>query len=886
MRILNSSFRVKILLLCMAALLTFPLDSAAQKKKKNKKETAKVTAPKPPAPPKKKEKKDKTLEEYTKKMMVSEGLFTLYRDSTTGSTYLKVTADQLDQEFIHFAQVQDGILSAGFFRGGYRGARVFSVQKYFNRLEVVMENTRYYFDENNALSKAADANINEPAVLSETIVATSEDKSAYLIKADKLFLAEAFQQIKRPSRPGGPPRFGLGRLSKNKNKYLDIRNYPANTDVHVELVYEDATPRASGGDAATDSRFVSVKMVHSMIEMPDNDFEPRFDDPRVGYFTTQTNDMTTKEAINYRDMIHRWHLVKKDPDAELSEPVEPITWWIENTTPVELRDYIKEGVEGWNKAFEKAGFKNAVVVNIQPDDADWDAGDIRYNVLRWTASPRPPFGGYGPSFVNPRTGQILGADIMLEYTYLTARLAQEKLFDRAALGIDYMFEEGYDPINGVNEFEDQEAHCDHLYCNAGAYLQQGLQFGQFAMVALDRSEEEYGDLIREGIMRLCLHEVGHTLGLNHNFKGSNLRKASETHDKVLTASQGLTGSVMEYPAINFARDKDKQGNYYDINPGPYDLWAIEFAYSPAVDNPTEETERLEQILSRSTEPELMFANDSEDMRSPGKGMDPRAMIYDLSSDPVDYALERIELVNDLLPKIKAAYTQDGESYQELRNAYFRLTGEMGTALRVISRQIGGVYTDHAKAGQEGATQPYTVVDYKTQKRSMDLLNELAFAPDAFEMPDGLYNYLQTQRRGFNFRGGSPNPKALDRYLNIQKDLLNQLLHPNVLKRLIDTELYGNEYHIDEMMNDLTNGIFEADKRTIVSALRQNLQVEYVNRLIGMLGPKSRHTHIAKSNALYQLQQIEEMMEDAKSPDTATKAHRAHVSFAIESALDD
>ncbi|MEM6725954.1 MAG: zinc-dependent metalloprotease, partial [Bacteroidota bacterium] len=849
-------FQAKVLMICLLALFMLPQDGLAQKKKKSKKETSEVSAPATPKPttPKKKEKKEKTLEEYTKKMMLSEGLFTLFRDSTTGDTYMKVQADQLDKEYIHFAQIQDGILSAGFFRGGYRGARVFSIQKYFNRIEVVMENTKYYFDEDNALSKAADANINEPTVLAEKILATSEDKDAYLIKANNLFLKESFQQVKRASRPGGPPRFGLGRLSKDKNKLLEIRNYPENTDVHVELVYEDLTPRATGGDAATDSRIVSVKMVHSMIEMPDNDFVPRFDDPRVGFFTTQTNDMTTTESINYRDYVHRWHLVKKDPTAELSEPVEPIVWWIENTTPEELRPYIKDGVERWNIAFEKAGFKNAVIVKIQPDDADWDAGDIRYNVLRWTSSPRPPFGGYGPSFVNPRTGQILGADIMLEYTYLTARLAQEKLFDRAALGIDYMFAEGFDPINGMSE-EIHDDHHDHHLCNIGEHMQQGMQFGQFAMAALNRKKEDYGVLIREGIMRLCLHEVGHTLGLNHNFKGSNLRKASETHNQALTESQGLTGSVMEYPAINFARDKDKQGNYYDINPGPYDLWAIEFAYSIAEEDAKAEAVRLEKILSRSTEPELMFANDSEDMRSPGKGMDPRAMIYDLSSDPVDYALERIELVNDLLPKIKDTYTEEGESYQELRNAYFRLTGEMGTALRVISRQIGGVYTDHAMAGQEGATQPYTVVDYDTQKRSMDILNELAFAPDAFEMPEGLYNYLQTQRRGFNFNRGTPNPKILDRYLNIQKDLLNQLLHPNVLRRLVDTELYGNEYHVDEMLEDLTEGIFTADKRKSVNALRQNLQIEYVTRLIGILGPKSRHSHIVKSNVLYQLMQI-------------------------------
>ena len=152
--------------------------------------------------------------------------------------------------------------------------------------------------------------------------------------------------------------------------------------------------------------------------MPDDNYSPRFDDTRVGYFTTQTNNMTSLDQVNYRDFINRWRLEKKYPGKSLSEPVKPIVYWIENTTPVEFRQIIKNAVESWNIAFEKAGFKNAIQVNIQSDSANWDAGDIRYNVLRWTSSPKPPWGGYGPSFVNPKTGEILGADIMLEWILL------------------------------------------------------------------------------------------------------------------------------------------------------------------------------------------------------------------------------------------------------------------------------------------------------------------------------------------------------------------------------------------------------------------------------------------------------------------------------------
>ncbi|MEM7106006.1 MAG: zinc-dependent metalloprotease [Bacteroidota bacterium] len=852
----------------------------AQKGKKNKKEEAQptttITTPKSekPTPPKKDKNAIKSIEEATKKCIVYEGLFNIYQDTTNGNIFMHVREDQLEKEFIHFHQVIDGAVSAGFFRGGYRGARIFTFQKYFDKIEVVIENTSYYFDENNALSKAADANINKPTIFSSKIAGINKAGDEFLISANGLFLKETFRQVKRSPRPGVGNRFGLGKLSKDKNKILAIRNYPQNSDLLIELVYEDFYPKSSGRADVTDPRIVSVKLAHSVIEMPDNDYQPRYDDPRVGYFMTQVNDMTTVEANNYRDMIHRWDLRKKDPSAVVSEPVEPIVWWIENTTPKDLRPMIREGVESWNIAFEAAGFKNAVVVKEQPDDAEWDAGDIRYNVLRWTSSPFPPFGGYGPSFVNPRTGQILGADIMLEFVYITSRLAQDKLFDRAALDIDYMYE---DPAY----LED----ADHSFCQSGLHLHQSTQFGQHALDAFGADEMEKKALLEESVVRLILHEVGHTLGLNHNFKASMLHSATDAHNKKLTTEEGLTGSVMEYPAINIAPEGDTQGHYYDVKPGPYDMWAIDFGYSSVHADATKETERLEALLARSTEHELLFGNDADDMRRPGKGIDPRAMIGDLSSEPLPYSKDRMELVKSIMPKIMEKYIEEGKSYQELRNAYFRLTGEYGTALRVISRQIGGVYVDRSMAGQDETLRPFTPVDAGTQKAAMVLLAEYAFAPDAFAFPSELYMYLAKQRRGFNHGSSPEDPRIHDRYLNIHKDLLNQLLHPNVMERISDSQIYGNQYHLANLMEDLTSAIFDADKNGSVNSIRQNLQIEYVNRLIGAVAPKSKYDHMAQSAALYELNKIFEMNEKASSSNASTKAHRGHIVFKINQALD-
>ena len=469
------------------------------------------------------------------------------------------------------------------------------------------------------LSKGSNTNINTPIIISEKIIAKNDSKTKFLISADNIFLNESFQQIKS-SYPPGYKGLKLGNLSKAKTRYHKIRNYPENTDVIVNYTYESKYPSSRGGAAVTDSRNISVLVQHSLIRMPDNNYNIRYDDSRVGYFTTQTNHMTTIDRVNYRDFINRWRLEKKDPEKELSEPIKPIVWWIENTTPYELRNIIKKGVESWNIAFEKAGFINAIEVKVQPDTADWDAGDIRYNVLRWTSSPRPPWGGYGPSFVNPRTGEILGSDIMLEWSYITRRIYEDDLF---------------------NNIDDIDQH----YCSAAKHQQLETSFGIDYIKVFDLDSKMEKELVKQSLYRLVLHEVGHTLGLNHNFKGSTLLTNEELNNKDIVNKKGVCNSVMEYPAINITRDPKNQGLFFDIKPGLYDIWAIQFGYSSYA-TPSLEEEGLDKILSRSTEKDLAFANDAFDMRWPGKGTDPDAMIYDLASDPLNHSLDKIDISKD------------------------------------------------------------------------------------------------------------------------------------------------------------------------------------------------------------------------------------------------
>lgn len=855
-------------LLTFALTMAFALSavhlSAQDKPKKEKKKKGQPAATEP-------KKEEDKFADLIKKCKKSEGLFNLYRDTVSGKTYLEVKTDQLEKEFIYFNHIVDAPVEAGYFRGSYGDSKVIRFRRSFERLDVIQENTNFYYDPNNPISKSANANINDPVLASEKIEATSKDKSAVLIDGDAIFLSEKFQLIKYPSPPGMPPG-ALGSLSSNKTRIDKIQNYPSNTDVVVSYVYENGSPSIYS-EALADPRNITVRYQHSLLEMPQNDFKPRTDDPRIGYFSTQVNDMTSMSATPYRDVIHRWHLVKKNPGQTISDPVEPIVYWIENTTPQEFRPIIKEACERWNIAFEKAGFSNAVVCKEQPDDATWDAGDIRYNVLRWTSTPEPPFGGYGPSFVNPRTGQILGADIMLELVAITNRVNAQKVFKDG----------GYFTDEEMLRYQELFGHDEH-FCMAGTISNQHMAFGATAVRAMGMGEAIEKEVARQLLYRLVIHEVGHTLGLTHNMHASTLQSPADVKNVEKVKKEGLASSIMEYPAFNYQEDPKNQSLYCDVTPGIYDLWVIEYGYTPTADTNDEEA-TLRKITARSTDPRLAYGNDADDMRTSGMGMDPDVNIYDLTNDPVTYAAERCDLVRNLLPKLQEKIVQNGESYQELLQSYLIATGEYASQIRVMTRQIGGVHYDRSFAGQVTDKKPLMPVSEQRQKAAVAALYKYAFAPDAFKQHTASLNYLLAQRRGFNHFGNGEDPKLHSRILGMQMECLAHLLHRNVLARVTDTQLYGGTYSLDEYMTELTDAIFKDDLKGSVNTMRQNLQTEYVKRLIASQDPKNNYDNIARAMAAFELKRIQQNITAAVSPDTLTKAHRENLKTLIKFALE-
>jgi hypothetical protein len=367
-------------------------------------------------------------------------------------------------------------------------------------------------------------------------------------------------------------------------------------------------------------------------------------------------------------------------------------------------------------------------------------------------------------------------------------------------------------------------------------------------------------------------------------KASQMLSPAQVNDKTITDKIGMIGSVMDYPSINVSLDRNKQGSYYTTKAGPYDIWAIEYGYTPFAAG--EEEAALNKILSRSTDPQLAFGNDADDMRSPGGGIDPRVMINDMSNDMITYAEDRFKLVNSLLPKLKERYSKPGQSYQQLRQRYLMLQSQRAQMANAVSRYIGGVYVDRSFPGQETTSKPFTAVSVETQKKALALLNKYIFSPNVFNADASLYPYLQLQRRGFNFFGSTEDYKPQSTVQSIQLSVLAQLLHPVTLQRINNSGLYGNKYSTADLTSDLNKYFFAEDLKTNVNLYRINLQTEYVKALVAIADSPLPNTYdnASKAAALSSLKKIKSMLGSAVSANEQTRAHRTNLNFIIDKAL--
>ena len=454
-----------------------------------------------------------SVEEFIEdeELVLIEGYLKVYTDEDKSMYFLKIDKEDFDKRFLYFAYIMNAPQGSTLMGGLPSDGKVLEFRKFKkDNIGLYQINTNYINgDENNNIARSSITNITEAFIDSFSPVAQSDD--SVLINVNKFFMSEKIEAISYiPSEYREFISVDYGRPDPKKTFINKVFNNKTNTAVEVTFGYSNKMPNsdAFSVSAVTDPRYLSITARHIFIEMPDDKYEPRINDHRVGYFVNKSTDLTSYENYPNFALINKWRLEKKDPDAEFSEPVEPIVYWVENTTPEEIIPAVVAGIENWNIAFAEAGFKNAIVAKIQPKDAKWDAADYDYNVVRWSSEPDGGLLGVGPSVTNPLTGEIISADVV------------NKLL-AVKLGYNYRKLYGYTKDN---------------------------------------------DPLMQYITNLTLHEVGHTLGLRHNFRGSYLYSPDEIHNKDLTGNT-IMSSVMDYDPINIAPEGKEQGIFFSTVPG-------------------------------------------------------------------------------------------------------------------------------------------------------------------------------------------------------------------------------------------------------------------------------------------------------------------------------
>ncbi len=713
----------------------------------------------------------KTIDEFIEDEELSaiDGFMKIYTNDDGSNYFLKLDEEDLNSQFLYFSYVMNAPQGSTLTGGLPSDGKVLEFRNFKKEnIGLYQINTAYIKgDETNNIAKSSITNITEAFV--EVFKPSARTDGSVLINVNSILLSEKMDSISYvPSEYKEYVTVNYGRPDESKTFVKNVFNNETNTAFEVTFAFENTMPNtgAFSVSAVTDPRYLSVTGRHIFIKMPDDRFEPRVNDHRIGYFVNKSTDLTSYDNFPNFALINKWRLIKKNPDAEMSEPEEPIVFWVENTTPKEIIPAVVAGIENWNIAFEEAGFINAVVAKIQPEDAEWDAADYDYNVVRWSSEPDGSLLGIGPSVSNPLTGEIISGDVVNKLLAIK-------------LGYNYRKLYGYTEDN---------------------------------------------DPLMQYITNLTLHEVGHVLGLRHNFRGSYLYSPKEIHDKNITGNT-LMSSVMDYDPINIAPEGTEQGIYFSTVPGVYDKWAIKFGYTPNLSD-EERTELLRQSVKR----ELTFGTDDDAMSYPGNNIDPRTKRYDMSNDPISYAEDIVKIVDQKINELPEIFS-DEEGFNNYTNSFYRLFRTKGRFLETVAQQIGGVYINKIASSQDEfvSLEP---VPYKKQKQAFELLKKEVFSNGAMNYDPKILANLVFERDSVSYYasfGDNNDPDFHEIVLASQSNILRNILHPAVMKRLVNSSLYGNQYMPNEVLNDLNSAIFIAGEEP--DTFKKNLQSTYVEFLI-------------------------------------------------------
>ena len=827
---------------------------------------ASATPPATPATPPAAPGALRPMKDILKDAKPSPGFFTLHQKDE--KIWLEILPSQIGKPFFFSYNVPRSIGERGLYGSQMGSSKLVEFQKVGNQVQLIAKNTQFFAKEGTPQAQFVSESFSDSLMSSTTMVSQPHPETkSILVEANSLLFTDI---------PGYQTRLEASfrmpfALDTRNTSFTSTKNTSALTGLEVKAHFSvsklSAPPMTSSPVPATpppsatpDPRSMFVSFYYSLMPLPEP-MQTRLADERVGFFTVARTDLTTDAKFKSKThYLKRWRLEKKDPSALVSEPKEPIVYWLDKNIPEQYRATVTAGVLEWNKAFEKAGFKNALVVKQQQATDDFNNMDARHASIRWFSGADVGF-AIGPSQADPRTGEILDADIGMSDGF--TRSARRILVDDLAR-----------PRGPDGEMcEEAETSAQELHYALDLLEARGLE--------LDGPEAEA--LAKAYLKRTIMHEVGHTIGLRHNFRASTVNDLKKIHDAEFTKVNGIASSVMDYSPFNIAPKGEKQGEYVMSTIGAYDYWAVEFGYKQFP--PGQEEVGLNQILAKSSQRELQFDTDEDAGYGSVIGIDPNVNRFDMGSDPLAYYKLRMKLSRELWDRLQNMNLATGESYERLTRSFRSGFAQVANAAPLAAKYIGGVYTRRERAG---SSRPlFEPVDAAKQREALALITKDFLGADSFRFKPELIARLATDRLERLETPSSLQTSVASLVANVQRGILDHVYSPVVATRLAEVGMKGNDpketLDLADVYETIQNAIWsEAKTGQETSLIRRNLQREQLRRITDVLvKPSGPWPADARSIMRENARQLASLLEKTLTKPNLSKTTRAHYADALD-----